>query len=84
MLSVGGCKVCLPTGQPAPQQKEGVMRSPEQLLASIKENRAKRLQELARKEKSQLIDLIIAKGHFESVDADIAWLEKRITEMEAK
>lgn len=60
------------------------MRSPEQLLESIKENKAKRLQFLAAQEKSQLIRLIETLGHFDSVNDDIAWLENYIKQMEAK
>ena len=60
------------------------MRSPEQLLEGMKENKAKRLQFLAMQEKSQLIRLIETLGHFDKVNEDIAWLENYIKQMEAK
>jgi hypothetical protein len=62
------------------------MRSPEQLLQSMQDNKAKRLQELAWKEKAQLIKLIEQLGHFDSINQDIDWLEQHInkTKMEAK
>lgn len=60
------------------------MRNPQQLLDSIKDNKAKRLQFLATQEKSQLIRLIESLGHFDTVNEDIAWLENYIQQMEAK
>jgi hypothetical protein len=60
------------------------MRSPEQLLTAMQENKARRIQELFWKDKSQLIKLIEQLGHFDTVNEDIAWLEEHITKMEAK
>lgn len=56
------------------------MRSAELLLESIKENKAKRLRYLESLEKSQLIRIIEANGHFDTVNDDIAWLENHIKE----
>ncbi len=60
------------------------MRSPEQLLTAMQENKARRIQELERKEKAQLIKLIEQLGHFDTVNEDMNWLKKYITNMEAK
>ena len=54
------------------------MRTPEQLLASMRENKAKRLRFLEMQEKSQLINLIERLGHFDLINDDIAWLEKHV------
>lgn len=54
------------------------MRTEQQLLESLKKNRAERIRLLNMQEKSQLIRLIENLGHFDLVDEDIAWLEKRI------
>jgi hypothetical protein len=60
------------------------MRTAEQLLVSIKQNKAERIRLLTLQEKSQLIKLIERLGHFELVDKDIAWLEEQCNlEMEA-
>lgn len=56
------------------------MRSAELLLESIKENKAKRLRYLESLEKSQLIRIIEANGHFDTVNDDITWLENHIKE----
>ena len=54
------------------------MKTEQELLASIKNNRAARVRFLMGQEKSQLVKLIERLGHFKPVDEDIAWLEKRI------
>lgn len=60
------------------------MRTEEQLLESMRRNKAERLRLLALQEKSQLIKLIERLGHFDTVNEDIDWLEKRIANKEAK
>jgi hypothetical protein len=61
------------------------MRTQEQLLVSMKQNRAERIRLLSLQEKSQLIKLIERLGHFDLVDKDIAWLEEKCNlQMEAK
>ena len=60
------------------------MRTQEQLLLSMKQNRAERIRLLSLQEKSQLIKLIERLGHFNLVDKDIAWLEEKCNlQMEA-
>ena len=53
------------------------MRTQEQLLMSMKQNRVERIRLLSLQEKSQLIKLIERLGHFDLVDKDIAWLEEK-------
>ena len=53
------------------------MRTQEQLLLSMKQNRAERIRLLSLQEKSQLIKLIERLGHFDLVDKDITWLEEK-------
>jgi len=60
------------------------MRTQEQLLASMKQNRAERIRLLSLQEKSQLIKLIERLGHFKLIDEDIAWLQEECNlQMEA-
>lgn len=54
------------------------MRTEEQLLQSLKFNKKERVRLLNMQEKSQLIKLIEHLGHFDLVNEDIEWLEKRI------
>lgn len=65
-------------GHLPPEQKEGVMRSEEQLLEAMRRNKTERLRLLALQEKSQLIRLIEHLGHFDLVNQDIEWLEQQI------
>ena len=59
------------------------MRTEQELLESLKKNRAERIRFLELQEKSQLIRLIKQLGHFELVDEDIAWLENHIKKVGA-
>ena len=59
------------------------MRTEQELLESLKKNRAERIRLLELQEKSQLIRLIKQLGHFELVDEDIAWLENHIKKVGA-
>lgn len=54
------------------------MRSPEELLESMKSVKAARLRWLSLQDKSQLIKLIESLGHFDPVNEDIKWLEEHI------
>lgn len=60
------------------------MRTEQELLASLKANRAERVRLLGLQEKSQLIRLIEHLGHFDLVDQDIAWLEDRLAQAAAQ
>ena len=59
------------------------MRTEQELLESLKKNRAERIRLLELQEKSQLIRLVKQLGHFELVDEDIAWLENHIKKVGA-
>ena len=59
------------------------MRTEQELLESLKKNRAERIRLLELQEKSQLIRLVNQLGHFELVDEDIAWLENHIKKVGA-
>ena len=59
------------------------MKTEQELLESLKKNRAERIRLLELQEKSQLIRLIKQLGHFELVDEDIAWLENHIKKVGA-
>lgn len=54
------------------------MRSPEQLLESMKQVKAARVRWLSLQDKSSLIKLIESLGHFDLVNEDIAWLEAEV------
>jgi hypothetical protein len=54
------------------------MRTEQELLESMKRNKAERLRLLALQEKSQLIRLIENLGHFDAVNKDIVWLEEQV------
>ena len=60
------------------------MRTEQELLESLKKNRAERIRLLELQEKSQLIRLVKQLGHFELVDEDIAWLENHIKKVGAE
>lgn len=60
------------------------MRTEQELLASLKANKAERIRLLGLQEKSQLIRLIEHLGHFDLVDQDIAWLEDRLAQAPAQ
>ena len=60
------------------------MRTEEQLLESMRRNKAERLRLLAMQEKNQLINLIERLGHFDTVNKDITWLEEQVANKEAK
>ena len=60
------------------------MRTEEQLLESMQRNKTERLRLLAFQEKNQLIKLIEALGHFDTVNKDITWLEEQVAKKEAK
>lgn len=60
-----------------------IMKTEQELLESLKKNRAKRIQLLEMQEKSQLIRLIESLGHFDLVDEDIAWLDQRVNNVGA-
>ena len=59
------------------------MRTEQELLESLKKNRAERIRLLELQEKSQLIRLVKQLGHFKLVDEDIAWLENHIKKVGA-
>ena len=59
------------------------MKTEQELLESLKKNRAERIRLLELQEKSQLIRLVEQLGHFELVDEDIAWLENHIKKVGA-
>lgn len=59
------------------------MKTEQELLESLKKNRAERIRLLELQEKSQLIRLVKQLGHFELVDEDIAWLENHIKKVGA-
>ena len=59
------------------------MRTEQELLESLKKNRAERIRLLELQEKSQLIRLVKQLGHFDLVDEDIAWLENHIKKVGA-
>ena len=59
------------------------MRTEQELLESLKKNRAERIRLLELQEKSQLIRLVKQLGHFELVDEDIAWLQNHIKKVGA-
>jgi hypothetical protein len=60
------------------------MQTEEQLLESMQRNKTERLRLLAFQEKSQLIKLIEALGHFDTVNKDITWLKEQVANKEAK
>ena len=59
------------------------MKTEQELLESLKKNRAERIRLLELQDKSQLIRLVKQLGHFELVDEDIAWLENHIKKVGA-
>ena len=59
------------------------MKTEQELLESLKKNRAERIRLLELQEKSQLIRLVKQLGHFDLVDEDIAWLENHIKKVGA-
>lgn len=54
------------------------MRTKTQLLESIKQNKAKRIQLLEHKSPVELVHMLELMGHFDSVNADIQWLENQV------
>ena len=56
------------------------MRTKNELLTAMKQNRAERVRLLTLQDSTQLVKLIERLGHFELVDLDIKWLEKNINE----
>ena len=56
------------------------MRTKNELLTAMKQNRAERVRLLTLQDSTQLVKLIERLGHFELVDSDIKWLEKNINE----
>lgn len=54
------------------------MRTKEQLLADMKQNKANRIKALTYKSQDELVAFIEAIGHFDKTNADIAWLENEI------
>lgn len=60
------------------------MINEQELLASLKRNKAERIRLLGLQEKSQLIRLIEALGHFDHTNQDIAWLEDRLAQAQVQ
>lgn len=58
------------------------MRSKTQLLESIKQNKAKRIQLLEHRSPQELVRMLEIMGHFDSINADIQWLENQIAQKE--